>query len=187
MADTDKAAIVAKYRDTERFKKALGVIKPDSSRQAECEYDVAAALWGLEVAAKIDKFPPPTLGQHKKDLQNLTTTLQRAIKLAAKAFPPEYQIRRGKDSWIGEELDRCLRETEQAIDWVSKRVKGSPTRGVARTTAVDDAIILLKRYGKRPTLYRVHKLAKLLLGNERADLRKYLKPQLAVISQIIGR
>jgi hypothetical protein len=163
----------------------LGVVKPGSSRQAECEYDVAAALWGIDVAAKIDEFKSVrTPGQHKEDLQNLPTTLQRAIKLAAKAFPPEYQIRRGKDSWIGEELERHLRETEQAIDWVSKRVKGSPTRGQARTAAVGDAIILLKRYGRRPTLYRVHKLAKMLLGNERADLRKYLRPQLVALSQI---
>jgi hypothetical protein len=174
----DKAAIVAKYRATTRCKHALMIIAPDPKRQRECEDDVATALWGVECAAKI-KWR--TAAQYKKDLQNLAKRLRADIELAAKAFPLEYQIRRGKDSriWIAEELSRHLAETEQAIKWTSQRVrKGSPRPNWARIVAIDNAYRLLKKYGKKTTRSRDglwHKLARVLLRNEQADLFDLLK------------
>jgi hypothetical protein len=47
----NKAAILAKYRTTERFEQALEIIEPDSSRREECGYDVATALWGIDHGA----------------------------------------------------------------------------------------------------------------------------------------
>jgi hypothetical protein len=174
----DKAAIVAKYRATTRCKHALKIIAPDPERQRECEDGVATALWGVECAAKI-KWR--TAAQYKKDLQKLAKRLRADIELAAKAFPLEYQIRRGKDSriWIAEELQRHLQETEQAIKWTSQRVrKGSPRPSWARIVAIDNAYRLLKRYGKKPTRSRDghwHKLARVLFGKEQADLFDLLK------------
>jgi len=169
---------------TWRFKEALKIIKPDPERQRECEHQVAAVLWGVEVAAKIDKAKSvPTPAQYKRDLQKLAKTLQGAIDLAAKAISPEYeyQLRRRKISWIGEPLKLHLKETELAINWIGSRVrKGSPRVSNARTIAADAAYILLRRYGRSPTRVggregRTHKLAKVLFGNEDADLFDYLK------------
>ena len=67
----------------------MKIIKPDPERQRECEHQVAAVLWGVEVAAKIDKAKSvPTPAQYKRDLQKLAKTLQDAIDLAAKANLP---------------------------------------------------------------------------------------------------
>jgi hypothetical protein len=191
----EKIGLVAKYRATEAFKQALEIIAPDPERREKCEYDVAVALWGIMVAAKIDKFKSVrTPAQYRSLLQKLAKRLRADIELAAKAFPPEYQIRQGKDSWIGEELKRHLKVTEDAIDWISKRVrKGSPRVSEARIMAVDDAYLLLKRYGKRPTRYRDgdwHKLARVLFGNEQADLFEYLGqrlPHLIRFLSLVGR
>ena len=178
----DKAAIVAKYRAATRCKHALKIIAPDPERQRECEDDIAIALWGVKCAAKI-KWR--TAAQYKYDLKRLAKRLRVDIELAAKAFPLEYQIRRGKDSriWIAEELQRHLAETEQAIEWTSKRVrKGSPLPSWARIVAIDNAYRLLKKYGKKPTRSRDglwHKLARVLLGKEQADLFDLLKRRLA--------
>jgi len=169
----DKSAIVAKYRATPRCKHALKIIAPDPERQRECEDDVATALWGVKCAAKI-KWR--TAAQYKNDLQRLAKRLRVDIELAAKAFPLEYQIRRGKDSriWIAEELQRHLAETEQAIEWTSNRVReGSPRPSWARIVAIDNAYRLLKKYGKKPTRSRDglwHTLARVLFGDEQADL-----------------
>jgi len=169
----DKSAIVAKYRATPRCKHALKIIAPDPERQRECEDDVATALWGVKCAAKI-KWR--TAAQYKNDLQRLAKRLRVDIELAAKAFPLEYQIRRGKDSriWIAEELQRHLAETEQAIEWTSKRVReGSPRPSWARIVAIDNAYRLLKKYGKKPTRSRDglwHTLVRVLFGDEQADL-----------------
>lgn len=178
MASTDeKADIVAKYRDTRRFKEALKIIKPDPTRRAECEYDVAQALRIVNAAAKSTVRTPR---QHREDLEKLAKKLRSAIELAAKAFPPEYQIRRGKDSWfVGEELKRLLDETARAIDWTRERVrKGSPRRSEARMTAVNCACSLLEKYGKEPGRSRVgpwEKLGRKLLGNDQADLFDYFE------------
>jgi hypothetical protein len=146
MARTE-AAIVAKYRDTERFKQALKIIKPASECREACERDLATALWGIDVAVKIKSVK--TLAQYRADLRKLASKLRPAVELAAKAFPPEYQIRQSKNSWtVGEELKRHLKETEQAIDWTNKRV--TPRFSWADVTAVDDAYWLLKKYGKKP-------------------------------------
>jgi hypothetical protein len=110
MADA-KAALVKKYRATAQFKEALGVIVSAGiiasapGRRAECEREVAAALGEVKDAAKIKSIRTPA--QYREDLEKLATTLRRAINLAPKAFPIEYQIRRDNDkvSWIrGEDL-----------------------------------------------------------------------------------
>jgi hypothetical protein len=191
MVGADKAAIVAKYRVTTQFEDALKIIAPAPERRAECERDVASALWGAEVATKLKSVRTPA--QHKEDLQKLAKTLRTAVNLAPKAFPLEYQIRRGKDSWIGEHLKRHLEETEQAINWTSERVrKGSPRVAFARIQAVDSAYLLLKRYGKRlPGLSHEgpwHKLAKTLLGKDESDatdLFKILKWRLGVLTSVL--
>ena len=135
-------------------KEALKIIEPSRERHRECEYQVAAALCGIRAAAKMDKLKSiPTAAQYKRDLQKLAKKLQGAIDLAAKAIPPEYelQLRRGKDSWIGEELKLHLKKTERAINWISERVrKGSPRVSNARIMAVDAAYILLRKYGRLP-------------------------------------
>jgi hypothetical protein len=169
---------------TWRFKEALKIIKPAPERQRECEDQVAAVLWGVEVASKIDKAKSvPTPAQYKRDLQKLAKALQGAIDLAAKAIPPEYeyQLRQRKVSSFGEQLKFHLKETELAINWFSKCVrKGSPRLSNARIAAADAAYILLRKYGRLPTRVggregRWHKLAKVLFGNEDADLFDYLK------------
>ena len=176
-------AIVAKHRATPQFiKEALKIIKPDPTRERECESQLVAVLSGIEAAATIDKFKSvPTAAQYKKNLLKLAKTLQDAIELTGKAFPPEYQIPRGKDSWIREHLKRHLEETERVINSISKVVrKGSPRLSYARIAAADAAYILLRQYGRSPTRVggregRWHKLAKVLFGNEDADLFDYLK------------
>jgi hypothetical protein len=178
-------AIVAKYRATPQFiKEVFKIIKPDPERERECEYELVAVLSGIEAAAQMDKFKSvPTPAQYKKNLLKLAKTLQDAIDLAGKAIPPKYelQLRRSKDSWIGEELKLHLKKTEQAINWISKGVrKGSPRLSYARIAAADAAYILLRKYGRSPTRVggregRTHKLAKVLFGNEDADLFDYLK------------
>lgn len=138
--------------------------------------------------AKIDKSKTvPTPTQYRHDLEKLAKTLRAAIELAAKAFPPEYQIRRGKDSWFGEKLKLHLKETEKAINWTGKHVrKASRRHSRARIEAVDSAILLLKKYGKRrPGCSRVgplHELARKLLGNDQADLFDYFKRRLELLT-----
>ena len=177
---------------TWRFKEALKIIKPDPERQRECEHQVAAVLWGVEVAAKIDKAKSvPTPAQYKRDLQKLAKTLQDAIDLAAKAISPEYdcQLRRRKDSWIGEELKLDLKKTEQAINWTSERVrKGSPRVALVRIAAVDSAYFLLGRYGKKPPGLSKegpwHSLAEALLGKD-SDLFPILRWRLGVLTSVL--
>jgi hypothetical protein len=185
------AATVAKYRATTQFKKALKIIAPDPQRRTECEYNVATALWLVELAAKMSVRTPV---QHMILLRRLAKRLRADIDLAAKAIPPEYQIRRGKDSWIAEELKRHLAETEQAINCNSKRVrKGSKRLSHARSVPVDEAYSLLKRYSKRPGYSREGPwitLARVLFGNEQADLFDYLKrsfPYLVATGRISAR
>jgi hypothetical protein len=152
----EKTALVAKYRTTTRFKDALKIIAPGPERRTECEYEVATALWGIDVAAKLDKpGSVRTPAQYRRDLQKLAKRLQAGIELAAKAFPLDYQARLGSVSWIREDLKRHLKETEKAINWTGERVrKGSPRVSHARNAAVDDAYLLLKRAGKKPTRSR---------------------------------
>lgn len=192
MASTDdKAALVEKYRATAPFEDALGIIAPAPERRAECKRDLATALWGAEMAAKIKSIRTPA--RHKELLKQLAKRLQADIKLAAKAMPLDYQIRRGKDAWIAEELKRHLKETEQAINWTSERVrKGSPRVSQARIAAVDSAYLLLRRYRKRPPgLTREgpwHKLATALLGKDETDapdLFKVLKWRLGVLTSVL--
>jgi len=144
---------------TWRFKEALKIIEPDRERRGECEYELVAVLWGIEAAAKMDKWKfPPTPAQYKKNLQKLAQTLQSAIDLAAKAIPPEYelQLRRGKKLWFEEQLKLHLDETEQAINWISERVrKGSPRLSNARTIAVDAAYIFAQEV--RRTIAGTHR------------------------------
>lgn len=179
-ADDQEPAIVAKYRATWQFKEALKIIEPDRERRRECEHQVAVALFGVEVAAKIDKGKlVRTPAQYKKNLRQLAKTLHRAIDLAAKAIPPEYQMQPDKDSWFGDELKIYLKKTERAIDWINKSVKkGSPRLSLARRAAVDSAYVLLRKYGRRPPTRgregRWLKLAGVLFGNEQADLFDYL-------------
>ena len=157
----------------------MKIIEPDRERRTECEYGIATALWGIDVAAKLDKPKSVrTPVEYRGDLRKLAERLRADIKLAARAFRPEYQLRVGNVSWIGEELKRHLKETQQATDWISKRVrKGSPRVSHARNAAVDAAYLLLKRAGKKPTRSREGdwiKLARVLFGNEDADLFDYL-------------
>ena len=147
-----------------------------------CESQLVTVLSGIEAAARMDKLKSvPTAAQYKKNLLKLAKTLQDAIELTGKAFPPEYQIPRGKDSWIREHLKRHLEETERVINSISKVVrKGLPRLSYARIAAADAAYILLRQYGRSPTRVggregRMHKLAKVLFGNEDADLFDYLK------------
>jgi hypothetical protein len=191
MANADnKAAILEKYRATGQFKDALKIIAPDPKRWEECEYEVAKALWTVEVGVKLDKPKAVrTSGQYKILLERLKNRLRADIELAAEAIPLEYQILRGKDSWIAEELKRLLKETEQAVDWNKKRArKASRPLSYARIAAVDAAYLLLRRYGKRPTRSREGdwiNLARVLFGNEQADLFDYLKPRLERIQSTL--
>lgn len=143
MASANDTAILAKYRATPRFEDALKIIDPN--RREQCEYELASALWGIEHAAKMDKFKSVrTPAQHRKDLEKLSKALRTALKHAPKAFPFEYRIRRDPENAvpldIEEELKRHLRETEQAINWTRERArKGSPAQSYARITAVDAA------------------------------------------------
>jgi len=179
-----KADEVAKWRATPECKNALKIIAPGPKRQRECEDDIARALRGVKCAAEIEWR---TAAQYKKDLQKLAKRLRTDIELAAKAFPLEYQIRRGKDSriWIEEELKRLLEETERAIKWTSQHVrKGSPRPSWERIVAVYNAYRLLRKYGKKPTRSREgiwHRLAKVLLRKEQADLFDLLKPREAYL------
>jgi len=185
MINTD-ATLVEKYRATTQFEDALKIIRPAPERRAECERDVATALLEVEWAAKIK--PVRTAAQHKKELKKLANALRRAIKLAG-AFPPEYQIWRGKDSWIAKALERQLKETEQAINWTSERVrKGSPRVALVRIAAVDSAYFLLGRYGKRPPGLSKegpwHSLAEALLGKD-SDLFPILRWRLGVLTSVL--
>src|SRR5262249_33275865 len=94
MADTDKKFdVVAKYRTTTKFKDALNIIAPDPKCREKCKYEIASALWGVEVGANIDKWKSVrTAAQYRRPLQNLAKTLRRAIDLTAKAIPPEYLL-----------------------------------------------------------------------------------------------
>jgi hypothetical protein len=147
------------------------------------------------VAAKADKGKlVRTAAQYRRPLQNLAKTLQRAINLAAKAIPPEYLMEPDtRQRWIGdpltEALKRQLKETEQVIIWNDKRVrKGSQRVKLARTAAVDSAFLLLRKYGKKPTLGRDghwHKLARVLLGKTQADLFDDLKRRHGVLVRVL--
>ena len=56
--------------------------------------------------------------------------------------------------------------------------KGSPRRDYARQVAADKAYKLLKKYGIRPTRYRLghwHELAQVLFGSVQADLFDYIE------------
>jgi hypothetical protein len=178
----EKFDVVAKYRATPKFKDALNIIAPDSKHREKCKYEIATALWGIEIAAKIDKgILVQTAAQYKIPLRNLATTLQRAINLTAKAIPPDYKMDPDNGQrWIGdpfgEALKRQLKETEQVIIWNNKRAKkGSQRVKHARTAAVDSAFLLLRKYGGKLTRERWRKLAGILLGKEEADLFKDLK------------
>jgi hypothetical protein len=181
MASTDeKAALVAKYRNTLRFKQALKFIAPLPSRQSECESDLAEALRLIEAGARIDKSGL-TPAKRAKLFQNLETTLRRAIRLATQARYEEYTPRRTPwDSRI-DDLKCFLQETKRAADYVSKfeLTKGAPRRKSAAIAAVWQASILLeKKNGRLPGLYRDgdwSKLARMLLGNEQTDLFDYMQ------------
>jgi hypothetical protein len=180
MSGTDnKAAIVDKYRATWQFKDALKKIAPDPERRKQCEYDLAEALRLIDSETRFNKSRL-TPAKHKKLLQNLATTLRRAVKLAARERQELGTPRRTPwDSRI-DDLKRWLKETEKEADNVSKYEigKGAPRRDTARTAAVLQACNLLEKYGSPPTLYHDgpwHDLAKILLGNDRADLFDYMK------------
>jgi hypothetical protein len=192
MAGTDeKAAVVAKYRATPRFKQALQIIAPDSSRQAECESDLVGALRLIEAGAKIDKSGL-TPAKRGKLFQELTKTLQRAIDLATRARYEEYTPRRTPwDSRI-DDLKCFLQETKLAADYVSKFEvsKGAPRRSNTRIAAVWQAHILLEKYGKRPPGFSREgpwlKLARVLLGNQQADLFDYMQTRHKLNQSLVG-
>lgn len=173
MASTGKKVAV--------IERALKIIAPEPARRQKCECDIAEALRRVEIAAKIDKDKLlPTPAQRINFLQQLSKTLETAIKLARKAIPGRFQNRVSDGvSWI-EDLKRHRKEIEEAVILISKHDlrKGSRRFSYARITAVEQAYLLLKMYGKRSTLYRAgdwHELAKVLFRNEQADLFDYIE------------
>jgi len=186
----EKAAIVAKYRATTRFKQALKIIASDPERRAECECDLIEAFRLVEAAARVEKSERAPAEQRKL-LQQLAKTLRRAIRLAGQARQEEYKPRRTRlDSRI-DDLECFLKETEAAADYASKFEvqKGAPRPSSKRAAAVWQAYILLEKYGRqKPTLYREgpwHKLARVLFGDEEADLFDYMEVRYQ-LNQFVG-
>jgi hypothetical protein len=192
MAGTDeKTAVVAKYRATPRFKQALKIIAPDASRRAECERGLVEALRTIEDAARVEKSEQAAAEQRKL-LQQLAKTLRRAIKLAGQARREEYKPRPTPwDSRI-DGLKCFLMETENAADYCSRFEvsKGAPRRSNTRIAAVWQAYILLEKYGKRPPGFSRegpwHKLARVLLGNQQADLFDYMQTRHKLNQPLVG-
>jgi hypothetical protein len=90
MAGNDeKFDVVAKYRTTTKFKDALNIIEPDPKHREKCKYEIATALWGIEVATNIDKGKlVRTAALYRRPLQNLAKTLQRGLSiLLPRQFP----------------------------------------------------------------------------------------------------
>ena len=149
----EKAALVAK---------SLKIIKPAPDRQIECERDLAEALGAVEDAAKIDKAMV-TPSKRRKLRRDLVKTLEKAIDLAVQAAAPS-EDPRVKD------LESYLKEI-QRTDGLMK--KGARKFSNKRLYAIAEAHFLLKKYGKRPRRYREgawHELARMLFGNDQADL-----------------
>lgn len=91
-------------------------------------------------------------------------TLDTAIKLAVRARPWDLRV---------EELKNYLKEIKRA-----DRRKGTRKFSNARLYAVHQAYLLLAKYSKQPMLYRNgpwHDLAKVLYGNEQADLFDHIE------------
>jgi hypothetical protein len=49
------AALLAHYRATTRLKRAWKIISPKAEFAAECEVEIARALWSVRGAAEVDK------------------------------------------------------------------------------------------------------------------------------------
>jgi hypothetical protein len=162
-----EAAIVARYRTTEQFKRALGIIAPNPERQIECEYGIVYAILAVKkaiLAAKRIKTYTPA--EQKKDLE------KRIKKLRAAESAVD------DDSLI----DRLTREREYKEFLLAHTLvagKGKPQRSEIKEIAVHRARELLKFGSKEPSLYRRgawHELAKVLFaGDDRTDLFEYLE------------
>jgi hypothetical protein len=170
-----EVAIVARFRVTWQFKQAWKILKPDPQREVQCEREVVFALAGVEVAREMDKSGPP-LAEQRKLRQKLAKTLRVAVDLAVQMSPGMRCVTRSRVEF----LRKFGKEIEEEGDYFDKHVvkKGAPPERAARMVAVSQAYLLLKEYGGRPTRYREgpwHALARVLFGNEQADLFDYIE------------
>jgi len=184
MARTDKnGAVVARHRVTGQFKRALEIISPAPQQRADCERDIVEALMAMELWDEINARRTPA--EQRKHLQKLAKTLRAAIDLADQLGP--------YDLWWDEpehlfwsrmrDLERLVKEIEAVADCIGKNMrKGAPKYNHLRYAAVERAYMLLTKYSKqRPTRYREghwHQLAKVLFGDQRADLFDYVNDYL---------
>jgi hypothetical protein len=77
-------------------------------------------------------------------------------------------------------LKKLLKKIEEVLDYINKNAarKGAPRYNHVKAAVIENARLLLKGYGKKPTRYREgawHDLARVLFGDESADLFDYIK------------
>jgi hypothetical protein len=162
---------------TERFERALKIIAP-AAREADCERDLARSFRRVNNAAKIDKTMV-TPSKRRKLRRQLAETLRKAINLAVQAAAP------AADPGV-ENLKSYLKEIERADDGR----KGVRKFSNARLYSVHEAYLLLAKYSKQPTRYRNgpwHDLARVLHGNERADLFDHMEDYVDFWRDHLGR
>jgi hypothetical protein len=177
-----EAATAARFRVTWQFKQAWKILEPDPQRRAKCEGELVFALVGVENAREMDKKSGSTPGEQRKLLQKLAKTLRVAIDLSVQMKRGPISWRPSARSWDSrvEFLKRYRKEIEEEVDCLDKHEvkKGAPRQSIARMVAVSQAYQLLEKYGDRPTRYRDgpwHELARVLFGNEQADLFDYIE------------
>ena len=116
---------------------------------------------------------------------------RRSINLATQARYEQYPARRTPwDSRI-DELTRFLQETNRAAEYVNRFElgKGAPRHSSPSAAAVWQAYILLEGYSKPPGLTQGGKwqeLARILLGNENADLIGYMQIHRELDQPLLG-
>jgi hypothetical protein len=165
----EEAEIVARHRVTDQFKRAWEIIAPDLERQGECERRIVYAILLIRrevLAAK--RSTRRTTAELKKDLKKRIKKLQ-----AAEAAVEDERLA----DRLTDERERMEKELAMLNNTVAQ--KGKPRRSETKEAAVHQAHELLRRFGsKQPSLYRDgawHNLAKVLFGNEDADLFDYLE------------
>jgi hypothetical protein len=165
-----EAEIVARHRVTDQFKRAWEIIAPDPVRQGECEHRIVYAILLIQREVLATKRSTTrTTAEVKKDLKKRI----KKLRAAEAAVRDEHLADRLTDERAG------MEETLAHLDKYAVVQKGRPPRSKIREAAVHQAHELLCGFGsKRPSLYRDgawHNLAKVLFGNEDADLFGYLE------------
>jgi len=165
----ERAALLARYRATTPFKRAWKIISPKAECAADCERRLAHALWFVRRMID-DEKSKQSVANRKKLIEKLAKTLRTAIDITN-------QLGRVNDPWVVATKGR-LREIEHY--WIRACArKGGPRKKHSRRYAVQRARWLLEKYGNRPPtrdrLGKWHELARVLFGNEEADLFDYIE------------